>query len=151
MLEIALYQPDIAPNAATIARLCACFGLKLTIIEPAGFVWTDSSFRRAAMDYLQHVNLNRSSSWESFRAENSARRIVLLSTKATETHVSFKFQSDDILLLGRESAGVPQEVHNALPHRIRIPMAKEMRSLNVAVSAGIVASEALRQIDGFTL
>jgi tRNA (cytidine/uridine-2'-O-)-methyltransferase len=150
MIEIALFQPDIAPNAATIARLCACFGLKLTIIEPAGFVWTDSSFRRAGMDYLQHVDLNRCPSWEAFRMENNSRRIVLLSTKATETHISFKFQSDDILLLGRESAGVPEAVHNALPHRVRIPMAKEMRSLNVAVSAGIVSAEALRQIGGFT-
>jgi tRNA (cytidine/uridine-2'-O-)-methyltransferase len=150
MIEIALYQPDIAPNAATIARLCACFGMKLTIIEPAGFVWTDSSFRRAGMDYLQHVDLNRSASWEAFQADNDKRRIVLLSTKAKETHISFKFQSDDILLLGRESAGVPETVHTALPHRIRIPMAKEMRSLNVAVSAGIVASEALRQLNLFS-
>jgi tRNA (cytidine/uridine-2'-O-)-methyltransferase len=151
MIEIALYQPDIAPNAATIARLCACFGLRLTIIEPAGFVWTDSSFRRAGMDYLQHVDLQRSSSWQAFQAENQNRRILLLSTKATESHVSFKYKQGDILLLGRESAGVPPEVYGALPHRIRIPMAKEMRSLNVAVSAGIVASEALRQLDGFTL
>ncbi len=149
MIEIALYQPDIAPNAATIARLCACFGLKLTIIEPAGFVWTDSSFRRAGMDYLQHVNLHRSPNWETFKAAAQSHRIVLLSTKAAQSHVDFQFMNSDILLLGRESAGVPESVHQALEHRVRIPMAKNMRSLNVAISAGIVAAEALRQLGGF--
>lgn len=149
MIEIALYQPDIAPNAATIARLCACFGLKLTIIEPAGFAWTDSSFRRAGMDYLHHVELGRSASWEAFMAEARSRRIILLSTKATQTHVEFQFSKGDILLLGRESAGVPQHIHDVLQNRVRVPMAKNMRSLNVAVTAGIVAAEALRQLDGF--
>ncbi len=149
MIEIALYQPDIAPNAATIARLCACFGLKLTIIEPAGFVWTDSSFRRAGMDYLNYVELRRSASWEAFTAETKMQRIVLLSTKAAQSHVDFQFVNGDILLLGRESAGVPQQIHDALQHRVRVPMAKNMRSLNVAITAGIVAAEALRQLGGF--
>jgi tRNA (cytidine/uridine-2'-O-)-methyltransferase len=149
MIEIALYQPDIAPNAATIGRLCACFDLKLTIIEPAGFAFTDSSFRRAGMDYLDKLNLMRSPSWAAFQAGNTGRRIVLLSTKASQTHANFTFAKDDILLLGRESAGVPQAVHDALPHRIRIPMRAETRSLNVAISAGIAAAEALRQLDGF--
>jgi tRNA (cytidine/uridine-2'-O-)-methyltransferase len=151
MIEIALYQPDIAPNAATIARLCACFDLKLTIIEPAGFAWTDSSFRRAGMDYLQHVELHRSASWEQFENENQSRRIVLLSTKADDTHVNFKFQRGDILLCGRESAGVPDEVHSAVQSRIRIPMKPGMRSINVAMAAGIVCAEALRQLGAFTL
>jgi tRNA (cytidine/uridine-2'-O-)-methyltransferase len=151
MIEIALYQPDIAPNAATIARLCACFGLKLTIIEPAGFAWTDSSFRRAGMDYLQHVELKRSPSWSQFLKDNQQRRIVLLSTKATETHIGFKFQVDDTLLLGRESAGVPDDVHNAVQSRIRIPMQSGMRSINVAMAASLVTGEALRQLGGFTL
>jgi tRNA (cytidine/uridine-2'-O-)-methyltransferase len=151
MIEIALYQPDIAPNAATIARLCACFGLKLTIIEPAGFAWTDSSFRRAGMDYLQHVELHRSDSWEQFLAQTAGRRLVLLSTKADQTHVSFKFQKGDILLFGRESAGVPDHVHTAVPSRLRIPMKPGMRSLNVAIAASLVTGEALRQLDGFTL
>ena len=149
MIEIALYQPDIAPNAATIARLCACFGLKLTIIEPAGFVWTDSSFRRAGMDYLDHVDLQRSASWQQFALETSAQRKILLSTKASQSHVNFKYQRGDILLLGRESAGVPESVHEAVEHRIIIPMQHGMRSLNVAISAGIVAGEALRQLGQF--
>jgi len=149
MIEIALYQPDIAPNAATIARLCACFGLKLTIIEPAGFVFSDSAFRRAGMDYLNLVDLVRSPSWAAFHAANSSRRMVLLTTKATQTHVSFQFEANDILLLGRESAGVPDSVHDALPHRLRIPMRPETRSLNVAVAASLVAGEALRQLEQF--
>lgn len=149
MIEIALYQPDIAPNAATIGRLCACFGLKLTIIEPAGFAFTDSSFRRAGMDYLEKLDLVRSPSWAAFQTATAGRRIVLLSTKAEQSHVEFQFSAGDILLLGRESAGVPQGVHDALPHRIRIPMRAETRSLNVALAAGIVASEALRQLGAF--
>jgi tRNA (cytidine/uridine-2'-O-)-methyltransferase len=149
MIEIALYQPDIAPNSATIARLCACFGLKLTIIEPAGFVFTDAAFRRAGMDYLAHVDLARSHSWTAFQAANAGRRIVLLTTKASMPYCDFRFQNDDILLLGRESLGVPEAVHAALPHRIRIPMKPEARSLNVAVATGIVASEALRQLGAF--
>jgi tRNA (cytidine/uridine-2'-O-)-methyltransferase len=149
MIEIALYQPDIAPNTATIARLCACFGLKLTIIEPAGFAFTDSSFRRAGMDYLGHVEIHRANSWTAFQQDNKTRRIVLLSTKATISHVTFQFLKDDILLLGRESAGVPEEVHAALLHRIKIPMQPGFRSLNVAMAASMVAGEALRQIGGF--
>ena len=151
MIEIALYQPDIAPNAATIARLCACFGLKLTIIEPAGFVFTDSAFRRAGMDYLNDVDLEHATSWDAFRQNIGFKRLVLLSTKASQTHVSFKFQSNDILLLGRESAGVPDEVHAAIPNRIRIPMQPGMRSLNVAIAAGLVTGEALRQLNGFAI
>jgi tRNA (cytidine/uridine-2'-O-)-methyltransferase len=150
MIEIALYQPDIAPNAATIARLCACFGLKLTIIEPAGFVWTDSSYRRAGMDYLKQANVERSPSWEDFRRHTANRRLVLLSTKAEQTHVSFEFRRGDILLLGRESAGVPEYVHAAAENRIRIPMQPGMRSINVAMAASLVTGEALRQLGGFT-
>ncbi len=149
MIEIALYQPDIAPNAATIARLCACFGLKLTIIEPAGFAWTDSSFRRAGMDYLKHVDLRRAESWEKFRTENMDRRLVLLSTKAVQSHTRFNFAPDDILLLGRESAGVPESVHNSVDAKIRIPMQPGMRSLNVAIATSLVAGEALRQLGYF--
>ena len=151
MIEIALYQPDIAPNAATIARLCACFGLKLTIIEPAGFVFTDSAFKRAGMDYLRDVQLEHASSWNSFKDGLGNKRLVLLTTKATETHISFKFHKDDILLLGRESSGVPDEVHAAIASRIRIPMQQGMRSLNIAVAAGLVAGEALRQLNGFSI
>ena len=148
-LDIALYQPDIAPNAATIGRLCACFGLKLTIIEPAGFAFTDSSFRRAGMDYLENLVMERAASWQAFQAANQHRRIVLLSTKAATPHTKFQFEPDDILMLGRESAGVPEEVHAALPHRIRIPMREGLRSLNVAMAASLVAGEALRQLGHF--
>ena len=149
MIEIALYQPDIAPNAATIARLCACFGLKLTIIEPAGFVFTDSNFRRAGMDYLRDVELERAASWGDFVQKKRSQRLVLLSTKASNTHISFKFEKGDVLLLGRESAGVPDHIHQSVPNRIRIPMQPGMRSLNVAIATGLVAGEALRQLDGF--
>ena len=149
MIEIALYQPDIAPNSATIARLCACFGLKLTVIEPAGFVFTDAAFRRAGMDYLAQVDLVRSPSWTAFQAASAGRRIVLLTTKASKPYVDFAFEENDILLLGRESEGVPEAVHAALPYRIRIPMKPEARSLNVAVATGIAAAEALRQLGAF--
>ena len=149
MIEIALYQPDIAPNAATIARLCACFGLKLTIIEPAGFVFSDSAFRRAGMDYLNQVDLVRSPSWSAFQAANAGRRIVLLTTKAAQTHITFRFEASDILLMGRESAGVPDLVRDALPYRLRIPMRPETRSLNVALAASMVAGEAMRQLRQF--
>lgn len=151
MLEIALYQPDIAPNAATIARLCACFGLKLTIIEPAGFVFGDSAFKRAGMDYLRDVDLQHAASWQAFRQTIRDKRLVLLSTKASQPYIDFKFQKGDILLLGRESAGVPDEVHKAIPNRIRIPMQPGMRSLNVAIATGIVTGEALRQLNAFAI
>jgi tRNA (cytidine/uridine-2'-O-)-methyltransferase len=150
MIEIALYQPDIAPNAATIARLCACFGLKLTIIEPAGFIWSDSSYKRAGMDYLKEANVRRSPSWAQFQHDAQNQRLVLLSTKAQQTHLSFSFQHGDILLLGRESAGVPDDVHHSVQSRIRIPMKPGMRSINVAMAASLVAGEALRQLGGFS-
>ena len=137
MIEIALYQPDIAPNAATIARLCACFGMKLTIIEPAGFIATDSAWRRAGMDYLDKLDLTHAPSWEAFRTANQARRLVLLSTKAALPHTEFRFGADDILLFGRESSGVPEAVHEAVHHRVVIPMRPGLRSLNVAVTAAM--------------
>jgi len=144
-IEIALYQPDMAPNAATIGRMCACFGLALTIIEPAGFAFTDSSFKRAGMDYLDSLDLRRAASWQAFQSQYAGRRLVLLSTKASLPHVDFAFQANDVLVLGRESAGVPADVHAAIPHRIRIPMVAGARSLNVAMASAIVVSEALRQ------
>jgi tRNA (cytidine/uridine-2'-O-)-methyltransferase len=149
MIEIALYQPDIAPNAATIARLCACFGMKLTIIEPAGFVATDSAWRRAGMDYLEKLDLAHAPSWEAFRVANQGRRLVLLSTKAALLHTEFHFEADDILLFGRESAGVPEAVHEASSHRVVIPMRPGLRSLNVAMAASMVTGEALRQTGQF--
>lgn len=148
-LEIALYQPDIAPNAATIGRMCACFGLRLTIIEPAGFVFTDSGFRRAGMDYLEKLDLQRATSWAAFQSAKAGRRIVLLTTKADTSYVDFAFRADDILLLGRESAGVPDDVHAVADARIRIPMAQGLRSLNVALATAMVTGEALRQLKAF--
>ena len=149
MIEIALYQPDIAPNAATIARMCACFGLKLTIIEPAGFVATDSAWRRAGMDYLDKLELVHAPSWDAFKAANEHRRLVLLSTKAALPHTKFRFEAEDILLFGRESAGVPQSVHDAATHRVVILMKPGLRSLNVAMAASMVTGEALRQTGQF--
>lgn len=148
MLEIALYQPDIAANAGTIARLCACFGLPLTIIEPAGFVWSDSAFRRAGMDYLAQADVRRAPSWESFTTEKAGRRLVLLTTKANMPHCEFPFIPDDILLFGRETSGVPEKVHAAC-ECVGIPMRPGMRSLNVATAAAIVAAEAMRQVGLF--
>jgi tRNA (cytidine/uridine-2'-O-)-methyltransferase len=147
-VEIALYQPDIAANTGTIARLCACLGMKLTIIEPAGFAWDDSKLRRAGMDYLDIAVIRRSRSWADFRTETAGQRIILLTTKAQHSYLDFGFQPTDILLLGRESLGVPEDVHSAVDGRITIPMQAGARSLNVALASAIVASEAMRQTSG---
>lgn len=146
MIEIALYQPDIAANAASIMRMGACFGVSVRIIEPAGFTWTDASLRRAGMDYLAKADLIREPSWEAFRASVKGRRVVLLSTKASTRYVDFEFRADDIILMGRESAGVPEDVHAAADARLLIPMRPGLRSINVAMSCAIVTGEALRQL-----
>ncbi|HEX7108482.1 MAG TPA: tRNA (cytidine(34)-2'-O)-methyltransferase [Aestuariivirga sp.] len=149
MIEIALFQPDIAPNAATIIRMAACFGLKVTIIEPAGFAWTDSSFRRAGLDYLDRAVVQRCRSWQAFREETQGRRRVLVSTKAEAPYSQFNFTRADIILMGQESAGVPQEVHDAVEARILIPMKPGERSLNVSLACAMVTGEALRQTASF--
>lgn len=146
MIEIALYQPDIAANTGTIARLCACMGLKLVIIEPAGFAWDDSKLRRAGMDYLDIATIVRVPSWEDYRHQNQHRRIVLLTTKSAKPYTGFQFHSGDILLLGRESAGVPETVHKQASARLTIPMQAGARSLNIALSCAMVTGEALRQV-----
>ncbi len=146
MLEIALFQPDIAANAGSIARLCACMGLRLTIIEPAGFAWNDSKLRRAGMDYLDLAIINRSSSWAHFRTDNPGRRLLLLTTKAAQPYTDFNFEQSDILILGRESAGVPEHVHATVDARLTIPMQNGARSLNVALACAMVTGEALRQL-----
>lgn len=148
MIEIALYQPDIAPNAATILRMCACFGLTCRIIEPAGFVMSDSAFRRAGMDYLDRAALVREPSWAAFRGATAGRRTVLLSTRASLPVWDFAFAPGDILLMGRESSGVPESVHAEVEARITIPMQPGLRSLNVALAAAIATGEALRQMRG---
>jgi tRNA (cytidine/uridine-2'-O-)-methyltransferase len=143
-MRIALYQPDIAPNAATLMRLCACLGVPLDLIEPAGFVMSDSKFRRAGMDYLDKLDLVRHASWEQFQATRRGR-LVLATTKATLAHYDARFAPSDTLLVGRETSGVPDEVHAAADLRVTIPMRPGMRSLNVAVAAAMVLGEALRQ------
>jgi tRNA (cytidine/uridine-2'-O-)-methyltransferase len=148
-MEIALYQPDIAGNAGTIARLCACLGLKLTIIEPAGFLWDDSRLRRSGMDYLDIASIRRSASWSAFLDETKGQRKLLLTTKAAKTFTDVIYLPDDILLLGQESAGAPEAVHEAAHDRLTIPMLKGARSLNVALACAMVTAEALRQTQGF--
>ena len=151
MIEIALFQPDIAPNAATIIRMATCFGLKVTIVEPAGFAWTDSSFRRAGLDYLDRAVVRRSPSWQAFRAETRGRRLILLTTKAEVPYSRFGFAVNDIILMGQESSGVPEDVHEAVDARILIPMKPGERSLNVSLACAMVTGEALRQTAGFPL
>jgi tRNA (cytidine/uridine-2'-O-)-methyltransferase len=147
-LSIALYQPDIAGNTGTILRFAACLGLGVEIIEPAGFDLSDRNLKRAGMDYLEMAALSRHVDWNAFeewrRREN--RRLVLLSTKATLPYTGFAFEPGDILLFGRESAGVPDHVHDAANARLTIPMQPNARSVNVALSVAMVAGEALRQV-----
>ena len=147
---VALYQPDIPQNTGTIMRTCACLGLKAAIIEPAGFFASDKHFRRAGMDYLAHVEIARYPHWEAFEAWRRAngRRLVLLTTKAALAYTEFCYLPGDILLVGRESAGVPHAVHEAADARLVIPLKPPMRSLNVAVAAAMVAGEAVRQLGG---
>jgi tRNA (cytidine/uridine-2'-O-)-methyltransferase len=149
-LTVALYQPDIPQNTGTILRMCACLGLAAAIIEPAGFLASDKHFRRAGMDYLAHVEIARYPHWAAFEAWRRAngRRLVLLTTKARLAYTAFSFLPGDILLFGRESAGVPAEVHTAADARLVIPLKPPMRSLNVAVAAAMVAGEATRQLGG---
>ena len=146
-LALALYQPDIPQNCGTMLRLCACLGVEASIIEPAGFPVSDRHFRRSGMDYLDAVNLTRHVSWRAFEAWRAptGRRLVLLSTSAALPFTDFTFAPDDILMVGRESAGAPAEVHEAAEARILIPIRQGMRSLNVAVCAAMALGEALRQ------
>lgn len=146
--RIALYQPDIAGNTGTILRFGACMGLAVDIIEPAGFILSDRNLRRAGMDYLEMATLTRHADWQAFEAwrRPSGRRLVLLSTKAARPYTEFIFAPDDILLLGRESAGVPDHVHDAADEGLLIPMQAGARSLNVALATAMVAGEALRQL-----
>lgn len=147
-MRLALYQPDIPQNTGAILRLAACFGFPVDVIEPCGFAFDDRRLRRAGMDYLDHVELHRHRSWEAYRAARAGTtgRLVLLTTKAAVPYTEVQYAPLDSLLLGRESAGVPDEVHAATDLRIRIPMRAGLRSLNVAMAAAIVAGEAMRQL-----
>ena len=150
-MRIALYEPDIPQNTGTILRLCACLGLEAHIIEPAGFPVTDRAFRRAGMDYLDRVAITRHGSFQAFEDWRRAERLklVLLTTAAETSYLDHAFRTDQVLLVGRESAGVPEAVHAAADVRLRIPIAEGLRSLNVAMAVALVAGEALRQTGGF--
>ena len=147
-LRIALYQPDIAGNTGTILRMAACLGLAVDIIGPAGFDLSDRTLKRAGMDYLEMAALTRHVDWPAFEAwrTEQGRRLILLSTKAALPYTDFAFRRGDILLLGRESAGVPEHVHAVADARVLIPMQPAARSLNVALAAAMVTGEALRQL-----
>jgi tRNA (cytidine/uridine-2'-O-)-methyltransferase len=149
-MHIALYQPDIPQNTGTILRLAACFGVPVEIIAPTGFDMTDKALRRAGLDYLEHVALLRHESFEAFEAARRARgsRLVLLTSHGGTPVQAMRFQTGDVLLLGRESAGVPAAVHALADARVAIPMRPGLRSLNIAVAAGVAVWEALRQTDG---
>lgn len=148
-MRLALYQPDIAQNAGTIMRLCACLGVPLDIIEPCGFVFTDKHLKRAGMDYMDNAGVTRHQSWDAFiSARPVPSRIVLMTTKSEQRYLDFSFQPGDILLAGSESAGVPVDIHAAADAAITIPMQGGMRSLNVAVASAMILGEALRQLDG---
>jgi len=152
-MHIALYEPDIPQNTGTILRLCACLGIAAHIIEPAGFPISDRAFRRAGMDYLDAVALTRHASWRDFEAwrRSQSRRLALFTTAATVSYLDYRFKADDVLLFGRESAGVDPEAHAAADARLLIPMRGGLRSLNVALAAAMAAGEALRQTGGMPL
>ncbi len=148
-MRLALYQPDIPPNAGTMLRLAACMGVAVDLIEPCGFPFGDRDLRRAGMDYLDRVVLTRHASWSAFLGARQSGRLILLTTRAESAYTGFRFAGDDILLVGRESAGVPEAVHAAADARVSVPMAAGCRSLNVAVAAAMVLGEALRQCGRF--
>jgi tRNA (cytidine/uridine-2'-O-)-methyltransferase len=147
-MRIALFEPDIPQNTGTILRLAACFGLAAHIIEPAGFPTSDRAFRRAGMDYLQQVSISHHLNWAAFEAwrKDDGGRLVLFTTNARTRFLDHAFRADDILLFGRESAGVPERVHQAADARLLIPMRAGLRSLNVAIAAAIAVGEAMRQV-----
>ena len=147
-MKLALYEPDIPQNTGTLLRLAACLSTPVSVIEPCGFVLSDRRLRRAGMDYLDIVELTRHESWEAFLAQTTGR-LLLLTTRGETAFTRFAYQTDDTLLLGRESAGVPEHVHDAVDARIVIPMASGARSLNVAIAGAMALGEALRQTDGF--
>mgnify|MGYP001555964213 CR=1 FL=1 len=150
-MRIALYEPDIPQNCGALLRLGACLGVAVDIIEPCGFLFSDKALRRAGMDYLPAADVTRHMRWSRFydHSRAAATRLVLLTSKAEASYIDFAFSHRDTILLGRESAGVPQEVHDAADARLVIPMRPGMRSINVAQAAAMVVGEALRQTKGF--
>jgi len=148
-LRLALYEPDIPPNTAAVLRTCACLGVAAEIIEPCGFVFGGKPMRRAGMDYLEKARLTRHVDWAAFQDSYPGRRRVLLTTAAETPYTDFAFRAGDIVILGRETAGVPDHVHGAADARLLVPMVGGMRSLNMAATAAMVLGEALRQLGAF--
>jgi len=144
---IALYEPDIPQNTAAIIRTCACLGAKLEIIEPCGFLLTDKRFKRVVMDYMDYSQIEFYQSSDKFFEAKRNKRIVLMTTKGSISYTKFKFNSEDTILFGRESAGVPESIHQLIENRLKIPMNNNVRSLNIASSVAVVLAESLRQIE----
>ena len=144
---IALYEPDIPQNTAAIIRTCACLGAKLEIIEPCGFLLSDKRFKRVVMDYMDWDKIDLYQSSEHFFEAKKNHRIILMTTKASVSYTKFNFNKDDTILFGRESAGVPENVHKSINNRLKIPMNENVRSLNIASSVAIVLAESLRQTE----
>jgi len=146
-MKIALYQPDIPQNLGAMMRLCACMGTSLDIIEPCGFLWNERKIRQSAMDYYDGIDITRHNNWDNFfdMYQGQGRRIVLMTTKSSEPYYDFEFRDTDILLAGRESAGVPENVHAAVQGRICIPMEGDFRSLNIVNATSMILGEAIRQ------
>ena len=148
-MRLALFQPDIPQNLGAAIRLCACLGVELEVIEPCGFPLGDRAVRRAAMDYAEQVEVRRHASWAAYRAGQAAGRLLLLTTRGAVAYAEVAYRPDDTLLIGRESAGAPEEVHAAADARLVVPMAPGARSLNMVGAAAMVLGEALRQTSGF--
>ena len=144
-MHIALYKPDIPQNTAAIIRLSACLNLKIHIIEPCGFNLNDYRFKRVVMDYAGMSKIFRYEDYDNFLKKNKNKRIVLMTTKAKKHYHKFKFKKNDMMLFGRESAGVPENLHKTIKNKVKVPMNKKTRSLNVAMSVAIISAEALRQ------
>ena len=147
-MRIALFEPDIPQNTGNIFRLAACLGIEVDIIEPAGYIFDDKRFKRASMDYMNHIQYKRHLNWNAFYnwSKENNFKLILLTTKSNKKYTDYQFQHNNILLFGRESAGVPQEVHNSVDEQLTIPMVKNLRSINVSSSVAIVTGEACRQL-----
>ena len=143
--KIALYEPDIPQNTAAIIRTCACLGAKLEIIEPCGFLLSDKRFKRVVMDYMNNNEINIYQNFDDFYEKKENQRIILMTTKASISYTKFKFEINDTILFGRESAGVPERIHKLMKHRLKIPMEDRKRSLNISSSVAIILAESFKQ------
>ena len=150
-MRIALYQPDIPQNTGNILRLAACLGLSVDIIEPTGYIFDDKRFKRSSMDYINHVDYKKYIDWDSFYKWSKEQhfRLILLTTKSQKKYYEYQYKNNDILLFGRESAGVPKKIHQCVNERLLIPMQKGLRSLNVSSAASMIAGEAIRQLNSY--